>query len=59
MADREKLIRREIGEIQKSKKYETESFFIRENVPENIKRKNVIPNWEKQRNILNSFFSIL
>ena len=48
MADREKLIRREIGEIQKSKKYETESFFIRENVPENIKRKNVIPNWENR-----------
>ena len=39
MANREKLIWREIGEIQKSKKYKIQSFFIRENVPENIKRK--------------------
>ena len=39
MANREKLIWREIGEIQKSKKYKIEFFFIRENVPENIKRK--------------------
>ena len=39
MANREKLIWREICEIQKSKKYKIEFFFIRENVPENIKRK--------------------
>lgn len=39
MTNREKLIWREIGEIQKSKKYKIEFFFIRENVPENIKRK--------------------
>ena len=39
MTNREKLIWREIGEIQKSKNIKLNSFFIRENVPENIKRK--------------------
>ena len=35
------LFGEKFGEIRKSKKYKIQSFFIRENVPENIKRKNV------------------
>ena len=56
MTNREKLIWREIGEIQKSKKYKIEFFFIRENVPENIKRKKRQTKLKKQRKIPNYFF---
>ena len=56
MTNREKLILREIGKIQKSKKYKIEFFFIRENVPENIKRKKRRTKLKKQRKIPNSFF---
>jgi len=56
MANREKLIWREIGEIQKSKKYKIQSFFIRENVPENIKRKNVKWNWKKTEKYIKNIF---